>query len=120
MAQNLHHEARGEPTSGITAVANVVINRTNSPLFPDSVCGVVHQKHQFSWVGRVKPKPITHIHPRIKFIAYETVVNNSVKDITNGALFFKTRTTKSNWNLRVLKKTRTIGNHDFYKIRKVL
>lgn len=49
MVQNIYHESRGEDTLGQAAVAHVTLNRVKSPAYPDSVCGVVWQKDQFSW-----------------------------------------------------------------------
>ncbi|QDP20496.1 cell wall hydrolase [Sphingomonas xanthus] len=42
----------GEPLEGQLAVANVVINRARSAKYPNSWCGVVKQKAQFSFVRR--------------------------------------------------------------------
>ncbi len=41
-------EAQGESYNGKLAVAIVVMNRTRSRLYPDTVKGVIYQKHQFS------------------------------------------------------------------------
>jgi len=49
LAANIYHEARGEPLDGQFAVGQVTLNRAKSKRFPDSVCEVVKQKHQFSW-----------------------------------------------------------------------
>lgn len=118
MAKNIYHEARGEPTKGMVAVANVVLNRMNDEAYPDTVCGVVYQKNQFSWVHTTKHVPLNKIPDKIKFIALEAVVNNSWVDVTNGALFFHAANTEGTWNKSVLRKTITIGNHVFYKHRK--
>jgi spore germination cell wall hydrolase CwlJ-like protein len=39
----IYFEARGEPVRGQIAVAQVILNRVRSPLFPETVCGVVYQ-----------------------------------------------------------------------------
>ena len=49
LALNIYFEARSEPIDGQLAVAFVTINRVQSRRFPNSVCGVVWQKRQFSW-----------------------------------------------------------------------
>ena len=57
LTRNIYWEAASEPFEGKVAVAQVTLNRMNSGKFPDSVCGVVHQKNvfyekvvcQFSW-----------------------------------------------------------------------
>jgi len=43
IAQNTYFEARGEPFKGKVAVAEVVVNRTESDEFPDDACGVIRQ-----------------------------------------------------------------------------
>ena len=43
LAEALYFEARGESVKGQFAVADVILNRVESPLFPKTVCGVVQQ-----------------------------------------------------------------------------
>lgn len=43
LAQAIYYEARSEPRVGQLAVADVVLNRVASPLYPNSICGVVFQ-----------------------------------------------------------------------------
>ena len=50
LATAVYFESMGEPLEGQLAVANVVINRARSGLYPTSWCGVVKQKAQFSFV----------------------------------------------------------------------
>ena len=46
LAQAIYFEARSEPEAGQAAVAQVVLNRVSSGLYPTSVCGVVFQNAQ--------------------------------------------------------------------------
>jgi hypothetical protein len=39
----IYFEARGEPVRGQVAVAQVILNRVRSPVFPETICGVVYQ-----------------------------------------------------------------------------
>ncbi|MGB3931414.1 MAG: cell wall hydrolase, partial [Sphingobium sp.] len=39
----IYYEAGNEPEDGQRAVAQVVLNRVRSPLWPNTVCGVVYQ-----------------------------------------------------------------------------
>lgn len=50
LATAVYFESMGEPLEGQLAVAQVVINRTKSGRYPTSLCGVVRQKAQFSFV----------------------------------------------------------------------
>ena len=43
LATAIYFEARGEPKRGQVAVAQVILNRVRSPLFPATICGVVYQ-----------------------------------------------------------------------------
>ncbi|GAB4532829.1 MAG: hypothetical protein Kow00133_21000 [Amphiplicatus sp.] len=43
LAQAIYYEARSESRVGQLAVADVVLNRVASPLYPNSICGVVFQ-----------------------------------------------------------------------------
>ena len=49
LALNIYHEARDESHDGQVAVAAVTLNRMQSASYPDTICGVVWQPHQFSW-----------------------------------------------------------------------
>jgi N-acetylmuramoyl-L-alanine amidase len=93
LARLVRAEAQGEPYQGKVAVAEVVINRTHSPLFPDSITAVINQKGQFSPVsnGAInKPADTDSIN------AVKEAVNNG--NNLNGALFFyNPRTATSRW-----------------------
>lgn len=43
LAVAIYFEARGEPKRGQIAVGQVILNRVRSPLFPETICGVVYQ-----------------------------------------------------------------------------
>lgn len=55
LAQAVYFESRGQPIEGQLAVAEVVINRAKSDLYPDDYCDVITQRAQFSFVhhGRI-------------------------------------------------------------------
>ena len=58
LALALFHEARGEPIMGQLMVAKVIVNRVASDRFPDTICDVIMQHRQFSFVRNGKfPKP---------------------------------------------------------------
>lgn len=50
LAVVIYTEARGEPIDGQLLVAEVVLNRVQSPRYPDDICPVAYDKHQFSGV----------------------------------------------------------------------
>jgi len=57
LTRNIYYEARGESHEGQLAVAQVTLNRVESGMFPNSICGVVNERYwvkgreicQFSW-----------------------------------------------------------------------
>jgi len=50
MAQNIYFEAGNQSPLGKLAVGLVVMTRLADSRFPDTICGVIKQKSQFSWV----------------------------------------------------------------------
>jgi len=59
MANAVHGEARGEPYNGQVAVAAVILNRVNSPSFPNTVAGVIFEPRAFTAVteGQIWMEP---------------------------------------------------------------
>ncbi|WP_084309220.1 spore cortex-lytic enzyme [Alkalihalobacterium bogoriense] len=51
MAQAVYGEARGEPYIGQVAIAAVILNRINSPTFPNTVPGVIYEPRAFTAVA---------------------------------------------------------------------
>ena len=47
-------EASVEGRVGMLAVADVVLNRVNHPRFPDTIEGVIYQRHQFECIQKGK------------------------------------------------------------------
>lgn len=50
--KTIAYEARGESERGQRAVAEVLMNRLNTVMYPDSVCEVIVQDNQFEWYAR--------------------------------------------------------------------
>lgn len=51
LARTIYAEGRGEPYTGQVAIGAVVLNRVRSNQFPNTVSGVVYQKHAFTAVS---------------------------------------------------------------------
>ena len=103
LSSTIHHEAGGEPYAGKVAVASVVLNRVDNPRFPNTVCGVVKQPRQFSWVGK---KPMTLKQEKLA----QQILEGQVKRTLPTALFF---TNVKIWFKRSV--VAVIGNHRFYE-----
>ena len=54
LAGAVYFESKGESLEGQLAVARVIINRAKSGRFADSLCGVIYQPSQFSFVRRCR------------------------------------------------------------------
>jgi len=50
MAHAIYFEAGNQDYDGKVAVASVIMNRVEGKGYPDSICGVVTQRHQFSYL----------------------------------------------------------------------
>ena len=108
MANAVYGEARGEPYEGQVAVAAVILNRVRSPLFPDTVAGVIFQPGAFTAVsdGQIWLEP-----NETALRAAQDAVNGW--DPTDGCLYYfnpATATNKWIWSRPQYKK---IGKHIF-------
>jgi spore germination cell wall hydrolase CwlJ-like protein len=113
LAGAVYFESRGESLVGQLAVAHVVINRAGSGRFPKSLCGVVHQKSQFSFVRGGRMPAVREGAQWSNAIAIAQIARDgSWKNHAPGALFFHARYVSPNW-----RKTRIaqIDNHIFYR-----
>ncbi|MDR6833317.1 spore germination cell wall hydrolase CwlJ-like protein [Sphingopyxis sp. BE259] len=113
LAGTVYFESRGESLPGQLAVAHVVINRAQSGRFPKSLCGVVHQKSQFSFVRGGKMPAVREGTQWANAIAIAQIARDgSWKNHAPGALFFHARYVSPGW-----RKTRIaqIDNHIFYR-----
>ena len=51
LARTIYAEGRGEPYTGQVAIGAVVMNRVRSSKFPNTISGVVYQRHAFTAVS---------------------------------------------------------------------
>jgi spore germination cell wall hydrolase CwlJ-like protein len=115
VATAVYFEARGEPIEGQLAVAQVVLNRAASGKYPSSVCAVVKQKSQFSFIRRGKIPPIAKATEAwrkavaIARIAWERLANQIGADV----LWYHASYVSPNWGRR-LTRVAQIGTHIFY------
>lgn len=121
LAQNIYHEARGEPMEGKLAVGHVVMNRMADKRFPKLACSVVKQggdRHlyrcQFTWWcdGRSDRARNRTAWEESVVIAY-LIRAGLTRDPTGGALWYHTTSVHPAWS-RHLKPDVTIGRHVFY------
>ena len=113
LAGAVYFESRGESLVGQLAVAHVVLNRAQSGRFPKSLCGVVHQPSQFSFVRGGRMPAIRNGAQWNNAVAIAQIARDgSWKNHAPGALFFHARYVSPGW-----RKTRIaqIDNHIFYR-----
>jgi hypothetical protein len=121
LAEALYFEARGEPVKGQVAVAEVILNRRDSGLFPKTICGVVHQgtgrryQCQFSYTcdGRSDRIREHGAYERVAKIA-KLMLEGAPRQLTDGALWYHNHTVRPAWARRYA-MTATIGVHRFYR-----
>ena len=115
LATAVYFESKSEPLAGQLAVAKVIINRTHSIRFPASICGVVKQRGQFSFVSRghlpAVPRASTHWRTAV---AIATIARQQLSQGNKAetALYFHARRVSPSWHLV---RVGAIGNHVFYR-----
>lgn len=106
-------EAKGESLEGQIAVGNVVLNRTRSPSYPNSIYGVIFdRKHgtQFSPVayGTIYQTPTASSVIAAKICLEGYTMSDSI------LFFMNPRIATNNWISKNRPYAFSIGNHDFY------
>ena len=114
LAGAVYFESKGESLTGQLAVARVILARANSGRFPTTLCGVVFQKSQFSFVRGAGMPPIrtTSRDWREAVAISKIALNDSWKSPVEGALFFHARHVSPGWRLTRLG---SVDNHIFYR-----
>ena len=111
----IYFESRGETLKGQFAVAEVILNRVDSPRYPGSICGVVKQTCQFSYTcdGRsdqMTDRASADVAGRIARV----MMDGAPRGLTMGATHFHTRAVSPGWASR-FPRTAAIGAHLFYR-----
>jgi len=114
LATAVYFEAKGEPLRGQLGVAHVILNRTRSGRFPHSVCGVVKQPGQFSFVhgGRLPAVPHGGAQWKTAMAVAADALSGESPAPAPKALFFHARSVSPGWHLT---RVAAIGNHVFYR-----
>ena len=128
LAQNIYYETRSSNRADRMAVADVVINRVNHTYYPNTICEVVQQgkQHadgrmkrnmcQFSWYCDGKSDYPTNLDAWVEaqMIAYNMVVHNDARGITEGATHYHATYVSPEW-ARDFALVGRIGEHIFYR-----
>ena len=115
LAEAIVYEARGEPTKGQIAVAQVILNRKQDPRWGNSVRDVIHQPHQFSYLkDKHKQRPPTkHDWTTARKIAHAVITGTEYNPVGNATHYHATHV-QPKW-ARKLTPVAKIGNHVFYR-----
>ena len=124
LAEAIYFEARSEPEEGQAAVAQVVLNRVASGLYPSTICGVVFQNRrhyhacQFSFACEGRSLRVTEPEAwrTAVRIASEVAEGKTYVADVGGATHYHADYVRPYWARR-LKKMDVIGHHIFYELR---
>lgn len=131
LALNSYFEARNQGIAGQIAVAQVVLNRVDSPRFPNTICEVIYQGPTYTnWKGNEMPvrdrchfswwcdgqsdipvdvQTYHKILDRVQELLYSDTV-----DITDGSTHYHADYVEPDWSKK-LERTVTIDDHIFYR-----
>lgn len=108
LAKTVYAEARGEPYEGQVAVAAVVLNRVESPDFPNTIAEVIYQPWAFTAVhdGQINLEP-----NQTAYNAARDAMNGW--DPTYGCLYYYNASTATSEWIFTRTTVVTIGKHVF-------
>jgi len=115
LAKAVYFEARGETEEGQLAVAQVVLNRAASGTYPPTLCGVVTQHAQFSFVhDGVMPHPDTASDCWKKALAIASIaMKHLAPTVASNVLWYHATYVSPAWGRQHVRVTQ-IGTHIFY------
>lgn len=108
LANAVFGESRGEPYEGQVAVAAVILNRLDSPDFPDTISGIIFQPGAFTAVadGQIWLEP----NERAKEAVLDAI--NGWDPSENALYYFNPQTATSKW-IWSRPQIKQIGEHIF-------
>ena len=111
LSRIIYAESGNQSLKGQMAVGNVVMNRVASPVYPNTVKGVLAQKNQFT---TYQGGALANRTPNASsVIAAKLVMDGGVVEEVRNALFFDS--TAGSWASRHKQCIAVIGGHKFYQ-----
>jgi len=123
LTEALYFEARGESRAGQMAVAEVILNRVDSPGYPDTICETVKQgtnsgrrgRCQFSFqcdglTERIGNKEVFEKLGKLAWV----MMQGKPRTLTGKALFYHATWVRPRWSKKFVRTAR-IGDHIFYR-----
>ncbi|MGH8732463.1 MAG: cell wall hydrolase, partial [Burkholderiales bacterium] len=115
LARNVYYEARGEPSAGQYAVAEVTMNRKASPHYPKTVCAVVYQKEAFSWTELdVLEPPAGDAWIHAVHVAEDVYYQRRPRMLQANVIHFHATYVRPDWS-KERQRVARIGKHVFYR-----
>jgi len=111
MSRIISAEARGESLIGQIAVGNVVMNRTRSPMYPNTVHGVIFDRQNGIQFTPAHSGAIHRAPTQSSIIAAKLALDGA--DVVGDSLFFSSTSIRC-WASRNRPFTTQIGNHNFF------
>lgn len=119
LVMNLYQESRSESDMANIMVMNTVFNRVKSKHYPDSPCGVVKQKLQYSWTsdGRSDYMHNQNQVKRLTYLVDKYIINKELfLSLSEGADHYHHVNITPEWSLSPrMVKVSLVDNHVFYK-----
>lgn len=114
LASAIYFEAKSETLTGQLAVGRVIVDRSKSGRFPNSYCGVVFQRGQFSFVrGNSLPAPRKASRSWKTAVAIAQIAHEGTwQSPVEGALYFHAARVTPSWRLTRMAR---VDNHVFYR-----
>ena len=115
LAHNIYFESRNQSVAAQFAVASVTLNRVRSPKYPNTICEVVKQRHQFSWFWDGKSdKPYEKKAYWTAMMVAVIALSEKYSDNTKGALFYHSVKVNPKW-AKQKQFLMQIEDHLFYR-----
>ncbi len=133
LAEAIYFEARSESEEGQVAVAQVILNRTRSKIYPSNVCDVVYQnadwynRCQFSFAcdraARRRPNPVDRVRDPeawAKAVAIADQVGSGERWLpwVGNATHYHADYVRPRWRRNMVQLSR-VGRHVFYRLRSI-
>jgi spore germination cell wall hydrolase CwlJ-like protein len=115
LVKAIYFEARSESLEGQLAVAEVILNRAASALYPSTICGVVTQPAQFSFIRAGQfPIPDRSSDGWRRALAIADIARKGLADaVAPNVLWYHATYVAPSWGRR-LTRVAQIGTHIFY------
>ena len=113
LSRIIQAESAGEPLAGKVAVGNVILNRTESSSFPDTIYGVIFDSR---WGGQFQPVKNGTIYntPSAESVLAAKLCLDGASVVGNSVFFLNPAISSNLWTMENRDYVATIGSHQFY------